>query len=83
MTDTCTDGACYNLGDDVNCIHNPDHAEIARPKADTIEEAIHISLNKLNLDIDGDQIIAVEAWGRGLFQDGWNACKQLLVKKPS
>jgi hypothetical protein len=31
---TCIDGACYNLGDDVNCKHNPDHDSIARKKTD-------------------------------------------------
>jgi len=54
----------------------------------TIEDAIHESFQRdmpalLKDKLTADDLILIESWARGLFQDGWNACKQLLVKKPS
>ena len=47
------------------------------PIIDIIEESIK---KNLPFDFNDDDILIISEWAWGLYQDGWNNCKKLLVK---
>jgi hypothetical protein len=84
----CLNEHCPSKEEGGKCPEEDEFVKSMHIKGDSIDEAIHLSFLRdmpalLTDKLTADDLMIIENWARGLYQDGWNACKILLVKKPS